>query len=37
MNKTPELVLEPLFMLMLCIYDAYTINCAVLKVALINL
>jgi len=37
MNEISELVLETLFMLMLCIYDAPMINCALLKAILINL
>jgi len=36
-KETVELVVEPLFMLMLCIYDAHTINSVLLKAILINL
>jgi len=37
LKETFELVLEPLFMSMLCIYDAHMINGVLLKAILINL
>jgi len=36
-NKTPELVLQSLFMIIICVYDAYIINDALLNVILIKL